>query len=183
MDLRIFVYYGSLIDSWVPGVVLLTFYTLFGFERMAVLAGHRQYWIPVHTPTGKLPMAASAVRLLPVARINQAVGGGPPARAAGCPDRYDWCVFNLGLYITYAVMSALHVQWRVMNGFITHYLSSVFCAFPLTLSLRLAWNMLGKWSTFGPPTGRRDPLGPESGAAAGTAGNSWPGKTNSSNSR
>ena len=139
MDLRIFVYYGSLIDSWVPGVVLLTFYTLFGFRK------GWQFWLAIgsigfqfiplpasyqwlHLPFGYY-LSLELIRLSVVALRRGLLGARIVTIGA---------FFNLGLYITYAVMSALHVPVEG-NEWLYHALFILgFLCFPLTLSLRLA---------------------------------------------
>ncbi|QMW06878.1 response regulator [Spirosoma foliorum] len=139
LGLRILVYYGSSIDQWVPGLVVLTFYGLFNFRRGWL------FWLAMGSIGIKLiPLSADfqwlsypinyflpleLIRLSLVAVKRELRGANIVAICAFC---------NLGLWILSSILFYLHLpgyshEW-LFHGF---YLASFLC-FPLTLSILLA---------------------------------------------
>lgn len=139
LGLRILVYYGSSIDLWVPGLVVLTFYGLFNFRRGWL------FWLAMGSIGIKLiPLSADLqwlsypinyflplelIRLSLVAVRRELRGANIVAICAFC---------NLGLWILSSILFSLHIpgyghEW-LFHGF---YLASFLC-FPLTLSILLA---------------------------------------------
>ncbi len=139
LGLRILVYYGSRLDQWVPGLVVLTFYGLFDFRRGWL------FWLAMGSIVIKLiPLSADCqwlsypinyflplelIRLSLVAVRRELRGATIVAICAFC---------NLGIWIVSSILFSLHIpdyghEW-LFHGF---YLASFLC-FPLTLSILLA---------------------------------------------
>ncbi|WP_461115163.1 hybrid sensor histidine kinase/response regulator transcription factor [Spirosoma jeollabukense] len=139
LSLRILVYYGSYLAVWMPGMAILTFYTMFNFRKgwlcwlaigsiglvfIPLPADFQWLFWPInyYLPLELIRLSLVATRReLPGARI---VTSGAFA--------------NLGLMILSSVLFALHIsdyghEWL----FHLFYLAAFLC-FPLTLSLLLA---------------------------------------------
>ena len=139
MNVRIVVYYGSLIDIWVPAMVVLTLYSMFNFRKGWLC------WLAIGSIGLKfVPLPADyqwvltvvnfylpleLIRLSLVASRNRLLGARIVTAGA---------FFNLGTWLTWSILSVLHVS---INGhellYDTLFVVSFLC-FPLTLSLRLA---------------------------------------------
>lgn len=139
MSLQMVFYYGSLIDIWVPAMVVLTLYSVFDFRKgwlcwlaigsiglkFAPLPADYQWVLTL--VNFYLPL--ELIRLSLVASRNRLVGARIVTIGA---------FFNLGTWLTWSTLSVLQVP---LNGhellYDTLFVLSFLC-FPLTLSLRLA---------------------------------------------
>lgn len=139
MNLRMILHHGSLLDSWVPGMAILTFYTLFNFRIgwlfWLAIGSIGLRFVPLSTDYQWLNIFFSyylqfeLIRLSVVAIQRRLLGARIVSIGAFC---------NLGLWITFSVMSALKIpvggnEWLYDTLFVVSFL-----CFPLALSLRLA---------------------------------------------
>ncbi len=139
MRLQMVFYYSSLIDIWVPAMVVLTLYSVFDFRKGWLC------WLAIGSIGLKfVPLPADyqwistllnfylpleLIRLSLVASRNRLLGARIVTIGA---------IFNLGAWLTWSALSALQVS---ISGhellYDTLFVVSFLC-FPLTLSLRLA---------------------------------------------
>ncbi|GAB3644159.1 hypothetical protein GCM10027423_47960 [Spirosoma arcticum] len=139
MNLRMLLHYGSLLDTWVPGMAILIFYSLFKFRIgwlfWLAIGSIGLRFVPLPTDYQWLNTFFSyylqfeIIRLSVVATRRGLLGARIVRFGAFC---------NLGLWITFSVLSVLRVpvggnEWLYHTLFVVSFL-----CFPLTLSLRLA---------------------------------------------
>ncbi|GAB3574191.1 hypothetical protein GCM10027578_36440 [Spirosoma luteolum] len=139
LGLRMLVHYGSRIDLWVPGLVVLTFYGLFRFRRgwlfwLAMgsialkLIPLPAYWLWLSYPINYfLPLELIRLSLVAVRRGLR--GGHIVAVCAFC---------NLGIWMLSSILFSLPIpvyghEWLYHGLFLVSFL-----CFPLTLSILLA---------------------------------------------
>lgn len=139
MDTRMVLYYGSMIDIWIPGVALFIFYSLFDLRkgwflwlaigsislRFITLPGDYQ-WLSVFFT---YYMQFELIRISVVATRRKLLGARLVTIGVLC---------NMSLWVTFSVLSALSVpiggnEWLFHTLFIV-----AFLCIPLTLSLRLS---------------------------------------------
>lgn len=139
MNLRMLLHYGSLLDSWVPAMAILTFYSLFnlriGWLFWLAISSIGLLFVPLPAEYDLLKfffnyyLQFEIIRLSVVANQRRLLGARIVGFGAFC---------NLGLWITFSVLSAMRVpvggnEWLYHTLFVVSFL-----CFPLTLSLRLA---------------------------------------------
>ena len=139
MSLQAILYYSSLIDSWVPAMAILTFYSLFKFRKgwlfwLAIGSiGFRFITLPTDCQwlyiVFSYYLQFEVIRLSLVATRRRLLGARIVAIGALC---------NLGFWITFPVLSALAIPVGGNEWFYHILFVASFLCIPLTLSLRLA---------------------------------------------
>ncbi|MBD2753985.1 ATP-binding protein [Spirosoma validum] len=135
---RLIIHYASLIDFWVPAMALLTFYSLFDFRKgwlcwlaigsisfSFITASDSFYWLSWFDRL----ILFEFIRLSLMATQRNLLGARIVTVGA---------FFNLGLWVTILILTALHITAADHEWLINFFYVVSFLCFPLTLSLRLA---------------------------------------------
>ncbi|CAN5469658.1 hypothetical protein BH09BAC4_BH09BAC4_17020 [soil metagenome] len=139
LSLRILVYYGSFLAVWMPGMAILTFYTMFNFRKgwLCWLAIGSSGLVFIPLPAGFQWLSWPINYYLPLELIRLSLVA-TRRELPGAQIVTSGAFANLGLMVLSTILFALHFtdyghEWL----FHLFYLAAFLC-FPLTLSLLLA---------------------------------------------